>query len=205
MVKKLAGALSLDPGAALEVSHFDRAPEDLRRALDRLRKEAVRQREIGERAAEEILPFSFWNLVPDSLAERLRFGSGGDLDPDLVQAIDRLAEAARTAPDLHALRAESRRILDGLSPVRRRKILEAAPLLLEDAGAPGGRRLVPAPGPGLPPAILPGDVLVVDASVAPAAGDVVLAGDPGKAVLRRFEPGSGPVAGVVVEVRRRMK
>lgn len=205
VVKDLAEALSLSPDTALEVAHFDRAPEDLRHALDRLRKQAARQQEMGERTAEAIFPLSIWNLVPGSLSERFRFGVGPNIEAEIVKAIEELVEAARTAPDLETLRTQSRRILDGLTPVRRRKILDAVPSLLEGAAGKEGRRLVPAPEPGLPPDIRPGDVLVVDPSLAPSPGDAVLAGGPGKTTLRRFEKGGGPVAGVVVEVRRRLK
>ena len=58
VVKHLAEALDLPAGSALEVAHLDRAPEDLRRALDRLRKDAVRHQEWGERFAEEVFPVS---------------------------------------------------------------------------------------------------------------------------------------------------
>lgn len=205
VVKRLAEALSLSPEAALEVAHFDRAPEDLRRALDRLRKEAARQREMGERAAEAIVPLSLWNFVPGSLSERFRFGSAANLEPEVVAALDQLMEAARRAPDLPALRVESRRVLAGLSPVMRRKIIEAVPSLVDGAGEGGVRRLLPAPEPGLPPDILPGDILVVDPSLVPSPGDVVVAEESGRPILRRFAKGDGPAAGVVVEVRRKLK
>jgi transcriptional regulator with XRE-family HTH domain len=205
VVKRLAEALDLPAGSALEVAHLDRAPEDLRRALDRLRKDAVRQQEWGDRLAEEVFPVSIWSLVPSALHERLRFGAGPDLEPEIVKAIDQLVAAARTAPDLQALRTESLRILDTLTPVRRRKILDAIPSLLDGGPENTGRRLLTAPEPGLPPDIRPGDVLVVDPSIDPSPGDAVLDSGEGPPVLRRHEKGAPRGAGVVVEVRRRLK
>ena len=64
VVKRLAAALSLAADEALQIAHLDRAPEDLRRALDRLRTQAAREREMRERTAEALFPFSLWNLVP---------------------------------------------------------------------------------------------------------------------------------------------
>src|SRR5690349_13401530 len=49
VVKRLASVLSLDAGAALEVAHLERAPEDIRRTLERLRKQALREQELRER------------------------------------------------------------------------------------------------------------------------------------------------------------
>jgi transcriptional regulator with XRE-family HTH domain len=205
VVKRLAGALSLPPEEALEVAHFDRAPEDLRRALERLRRQAAREQSLRERTAEAVFPFSVWNLMPLGLPGRGRGGALPSLEAEIVHAIDHLVEMARTAPDLSALREESRRVLESLPPEKRRKILDAVPVLLDGAGEEGGRRLVPAPGPGLPPDILPGDVLVLDPSRVPEPGDVVFAAGTEGPSLSRWVAGGSPGAAVVVEVRRRMK
>ena len=202
VVRRLAAALDLPAEDALHVAHLDRAPEELRRAVDRLRTQAARERDLRERTAEALFPFSIWNLVPGTLSRRARAAVGPNLDVDIVEAIDRIADVARGAPDLPTLRKETRRILDSLPRDRRKRVLEVAPALVEDAAAP---RLVPAPEPGLPPDVRPGDVLVVDSSLPPAAGDVVLAGAEGKPAVLRWTPGLAGVQGVVLEVRRKLR
>lgn len=204
VVRRLASALSLDPAEALEVAHLDRAPDDLRRTVDRLRSQAAREIALRERTAEALFPFSIWNLVPGGLSRRGRLAAGPNLEVDLVEAIDHLAEIARQVPDLLTFREESRKVLARFPEEKRRRILAAAPDLVEGTAGPGGRRLIPAPGPALPPDVLPGDTLVVDPGHVPAPGDIVLAKEAGGGVVRRFEKGMAD-AMVVVEVRRKLK
>jgi len=205
VVKRLAAALSLPPEEALEVAHIDRAPEDLRRALERLRGQAMREQLLRERTAEAVFPFSLWNLVPSGTSGKYRGGIVPTMEAEVIHAIDHLVEMARQALDLPTLRAESRRVLEGLPPEKRRKILDAVPALLERAGSEGGVRLVPAPGPGLPPEVLPGDVLVVNPALAPSPGSIVFATGPEGPSLFRWAAGGASGGAVVVEVRRRMK
>jgi len=124
---------------------------------------------------------------------------------DIVEAIDHLFSVARNAPDISTLQKETRLLLDRLPADRRRRLLDAVPGLLEGSAAEGGPRFVTAPAPGLPPEIRPGDTLVVDPSLAPAAGDTVLLKEGDGVAVRRWEPGAGELVGVVVEVRRRMR
>lgn len=204
VVKRLATALSLAAEEALQIAHLDRAPEDLRRALDRLRTQASRERELRERTAEALFPFSLWNLVPGPLPRRARAAVGPNPDVDLVEAIDALFDMARKAKDIATLQKETRLLLDRLPADRRRRMLEAVPGLVESAAGDGGPRFVTAPEPGLPPEIRAGDTLVVDPALTPAEGNTVLLKDGDATAVRRWEPGLEGVVGVITEVRRRM-
>lgn len=205
VVRRLAAALGLDAEEALQVAHIDRAPDDLRRALDRLRSQAARERDLRERTAEALFPLSIWNLLPSTLPHSKRRAVGPNLDTDLVEAIDHLWAVARRAPDFSSLQAETRRLLGRLPVERRRRFLDAVPALVDGAAVEGGLRFLAAPEPGLPPDIRPGDTLVVDRTVAPATGDAVLAEVEGRPLLLRWEPGAKGVVGVVVEVRKRLR
>jgi transcriptional regulator with XRE-family HTH domain len=205
VVKRLAAALSLAAEEALQIAHLDRAPEDLRRALDRLRTQAARERDLRERTAEVLFPFSLWNLVPGPLSRRARAAVGPNPDVDIVEAIDHLFDLARRAKDIATLQKETRLLLARLPADRRRRMLDAVPGLVENAAAEGGPRFVTAPEPGLPPEIRPGDTLVVDPALAPAAGNTVLVQEGEGVALRKWEAGVEKVVGVVVEVRRRMR
>jgi transcriptional regulator with XRE-family HTH domain len=205
VVRKLAAALSLPPEAALEVAHVDRAPEDLRLTIESLRRQAALEQEMRERTAEALFPLSTWSLGPVLPAGRARRGVPPTLGAEVVHALDRLMEMARHATDFGQVRDESRRVLASLPPEERRRVLAAVPALIESAGKGSGLRLVPAPEPGLPPDIRPGDTLVLDPHLEPAPGDTVLAGEPGKPAVLRWEKGGGAVAGVVIEVRKRLK
>ncbi|SRR5258706_2062917 len=205
VVRRLAVALGQDPEEALQVAHLDRAPDDLRKALDRLRSQAARERDLRERTAEALFPLSIWNLLPSTLPGRTRPAGGHSLDTDIVEAIDHLWDIARNAPDFSSLQAETRRLLGKLPPERRRRFLDAVPALVDGAAVEGGLRFVAAPEPGLPPDIRPGDTLVVDRTLSPAPGDPILAeGEKGPALLR-WQPGMKGVMGVVVEVRKRLR
>ncbi len=205
VVRRLAAALGLDVEEALQVAHLDRAPEDLRRALDRLRSQAAREKDLRERTAEALFPLSIWNLLPSTLPRRARNAVGPNLDTDIVEAIDHLWAVARSTPDFSSLQAETRRLLGRLPVERRRRFLDAVPALVDGAAVEGGLRFLAAPEPGLPPEIRPGDTLVVDRTLVPAAGDAVLVEEAGKVLVLRWEPGAKGVLGVVVEVRKRMR
>lgn len=205
VARRLATALGLDPEETLQVAHLDRAPDDLRRALDRLRTQAARERDLRERTAEALFPLSIWNLLPSTLPRSARHAVGPNLETDLVEAIDHLWAVARNAPDFSSLQAETRRLLGKLPVERRRRFLDAVPALVDGAAAEGGLRFLPAPEPGLPPDIRAGDTLVVDRTLEPAAGDAVLAEEEGRVLVRRWEPGAKGVLGVVVEVRKRLR
>jgi len=205
VVRRLATVLGLRVEVVLQVAQFDRAPEELRRTVERLRKQAVLERAMRERTAEALFPFSIWNLVPGPLTRRARAAVGPSVGAEIVEAIDHMIDLARGCVDLATFHRESRKVLDSLPEEKRRRILEATPVLAAGAAAAGAPRLVPAPEPGLPPEVLPGDMLSVDASLAPAEGDVVLVEEGGRPALRRFAPGTSGVKGVVVEVRRRLR
>ena len=205
VVLRLARALSLDAQALLEVAHLDRAPADLRKAHEALRRRERIEREMRERTAELLLPWSVWSAFSaGGTLPRLRGASAPNLDAEVVRALESLQEAARGAADTAGFHREAKRILEGLSERKRRRIVEAAPLLA-GAASGGGSFLASAPDPGLPPEILPGDTIVVDPRLAPRPGDAVLAGDERSPRLSRWEPGIGAVRGVVVEVRRKMR
>jgi transcriptional regulator with XRE-family HTH domain len=205
VVRRLAAALGLDEAGALQVAHLDRAPEELRRTVERLRRQARRERELRERTTEALFPFSLWSLVPPHLPGRVRTAAAGGLDAALGDALDRLASLAAASPDLAALKDASRKFLEDLPADQRRRVLAAVPDLAAGHPAAGGLLLVPAPPPGLPPRILPGDSLVVDPALAPGEGDLVLRGEGESAAVLPYEPGGPPVRGVVVEVRRRLR
>ena len=205
VVRRMASVLDLATGEALQIAHFDRAPADLQRAVDHLRRQAMLERHLRDLTVEALFPLSLWNVIPGSLSRRMKAAMGPDLDGEVIRAIDHLQDVARTSPDLPTFRRETTEVLGRLPEEKRRKILEAAPVLAEAAAAGDPARLLPAPGPGFPPDVLPGDFLVVDASLSPAAGDLVLVETEGKIALRRFEPGAAGVRGVVVEVRRRLR
>jgi transcriptional regulator with XRE-family HTH domain len=205
VVLRLAKVLSLDAESLLEVAHLDRAPADLRKAHEALKRRERIERELRERTAEVLLPFSVWHLFSaGGTVPGLRGAAGPNLDAEVVRALEALQEAARSAADMAGFDRESKRILGGLSEKRRRRLVEAAPLLA-GAASGGGSFLATAPEPGLPPEIRPGDTLVVDPRAAPRPGDPVLAGDARSPVLARWEPALGAVRGVVVEVRRKMR
>lgn len=205
VVRRLAASLGLDGTEALQVAHLDRAPEDLRRTVERLRRQARRERELRERTAEALFPFSLWSLVPTHLPGRVRTAAAGGMDAALGDALDRLAALAADAPDLDALKDASRKFLEDLPPDQRRRILAAVPDLAAGPPSAGGLLVLPAPPPGLPPRVLPGDVLVVDPSLAPGEGDLVLRGEGAAAAVLPYEPGGPAPRGVVVEVRRRLR
>lgn len=205
VVRRLAAALHLDSEDALHVAHLDRAPADLQRALERFRREALIERQLRERTAEALFPLSLWGLLPSVLPGKVKAAVGDSLDTPLVEAIDRLQEVARGALDLSTFHRETRRVLDGLDPERRRLILDAAPGLAEGGSGPDLVRSVIAPEPALPPDVLPGDVLAVDASLDPAPGDLVVVLREGRREILRHGPGVTGVEGVVVELRRRVK
>jgi transcriptional regulator with XRE-family HTH domain len=205
VVKRLATVLGLRLDDVLQVAHLDRAPDELRKTVERLRRQAIREREMRERTAEALFPFSIWNLVPGALTKRARSAVGPNLDTDIIEAIDSLTDLVRGTSNLEEFRAASRRLLDELPPEKRKRILDATPLLAEGSVEERGQRVVEAPEPGLPPEILPGDSIVIDASLSPAGGDVVLVQEGGRSALRRFAAGTAGVQGVVVEVRRRLR
>jgi transcriptional regulator with XRE-family HTH domain len=206
VVRRLASVLDLRSDDALQVAHLDRAPEDLRRAVERLRRQAALERELRQQASEALFPLSIWNLGQGPLPHRLRTGAGAGLDAGIVEAIDHLQEIARASLDLPAFHREAKRVLDGLPGDQRRKILDVAPVLAEGATASaGGRRHVPAPEPGCPPEVRAGDILVVDEAARPEPGDLVLLEENARREVRPWEAGLRGVVGVVVEVRRRLR
>ena len=204
VVRRLATALGLDADHTLEVAHLDRAPADLRRAHEALRRRERIERELREETAAVLFPISIWNLFTSGGGAGSGARTPAPVPADVVRALDALQAAAREAPDMAAFRAAAGRVLEGLPEASRRRLLEAAPLLADEGGV-SGAFLVTAPEPGLPPEIRAGDTLVVDPAVYPGEGDAVLVGTAEAPRLVRFAPGAGPLRGVVVEVRRRLR
>jgi len=204
VVRRLATALGLDADRALEVAHLERAPADLRRALESLRRRERIERELREETAAILFPISLWNLFTAGGGPGSPARGPAPVPPGVVRALDALQDAAREAPDMAAFRAAADGVLAALPPEDRRRLLEAAPLLAEQGSEPAAF-LVTAPEPGLPPEILAGDTLVVDPRLEPRDGDPVLVGAGDAPGLARFSRGVPAVRGVVVEVRRRMR
>lgn len=203
VVRRMAEALGLDPDQALQVAHLDRAPEELRRSVERLRRQAALERDLRERTAEALFPLSLWNLLPRSSARGVKSSPVADLGIGVVRAVERLFELARSSPDLPTYRRRSGEVLAALPAEDRRRMLEAAPELA--AAAVPAERVMEAPGAGLPPEVLPGDAVVVQEGLEPRAGEVVLVEGEGGAALRRFVEGMAGVVGVVTEVRRPLR
>ena len=211
MVRRIAGVLSIDPGAALHVAHLDRAPDELRRVVDLLRRQAELERAMRERTAEALFPLSLWNLLPGDPPRRTPGPPSPSPGASIVRALDQILDLARSTPDLDTYLGESRRLLAALPAKDRRRILEAAPAFAErtaSSSAPrtrSGPRVVPAPAAGCPPDVLPGDSLLVEDGAPPGPGDLVLVEEAGGPAVRRWEPGVKGVRAVVVEVRRRLR
>lgn len=205
VVRRIATVLSLDPEETLQVAHLDRAPQELRRAVERLRREAAQERALRERTAEALFPLTLWNFLPEDAPPAPHAPPLPSVGATVVGAIEKLLGIARTSPDLATLRKETRRVLGGLPEKERRRVLDAVPAIAERAAAAPATRVVPAPGEGLPPEILPGDRLVVARGEYPAEGSIVLVEGPGGPSVRRWTPGLAGVAGVVVEVRRPLR
>ena len=205
VVRKIAKALSLGEVEALEGAHLDRAPDDLRRSVERLTRQAALEREMRERTAEALFPLSLWNIHPSGVPFQRLGHRPPSLGARIVEAIDRLLDLARTSPDVRTFQARSREMLDALPEEDRRKVLEAAPAVVREAGPSPAVRVLPAPGAGFPPEVHPGDSLVVEEGTAPKEGDLVLVEGEGESRLVRFGSGTTGVRGVVVEVRRSLR
>lgn len=208
VVRKLASALRLEEAEALSVAHLDRAPEDLRRSVERLVRQAALEREMRERTAEALFPLSLWNILPAGTPRRQLTHRTSSLGAGIVEAIERISDLARSSPDLPTFQSRSRELLEALPEDQRRRVLEAAPAVVQEAasGAPvPAARLVPAPAGGFPPDVAPGDTLVLQEGPPPVEGDLVLLEEAGASRLARFAPGLSGVKGVVVEVRRSLR
>ncbi|MHC4924831.1 MAG: helix-turn-helix domain-containing protein [Planctomycetota bacterium] len=215
VVRRLAEILSLDPERVLRVAHLDRAPKDLRTSVQRLRRQASIERQMRERTAEALFPLSIWSLIPTGLPNRPISPNTASLGANIVETFDRLVQLATSSPDLNSFRERSRKVLHDLPARDRRRVLEAAPELLEPELAERPPGVVAAedndetwtvPSPGLPPDVLPGDVLHLDPTLDPRGGDlVVLADDEGHRSVRRHGEDNEGRPLVVVEIRRRLR
>ncbi len=219
-VRRLAGALGLPVADVLQWAHMERAPRELRVAVEDLRRRAERERALREQAAAALFPLSVRGMIPAAL------GPGGAAPPgpggqspgaDLVEFIDGLVEMVRNFPG-----SPSAPPVDAAEPPspspdeRRRALLDAAPALLVAARASRGAATAPvapegvealvAAPPALPPDILPGDHLLVRRDLVPREGDVVVtaAAAEGATVLR-WHPSLPAPRGVVTEIRRPLR
>lgn len=205
VVRRLAAALSLDEKEALHRAHLDRAPDELRRSVELLHRQAALEKQMRERTAEALFPTSLWLLQPASLPHRVGEHRPQSIGASIVEVIDRLLGLARSSPDLPTFESRTREVLASLPEEERRRVIEAGPGLVQRSAEAPASRLLPAPGEGFPPEVLPGDTIVVRGDAAPAAGDLVFVEEEGGPRLRRFEPGLEGVTGVVVEVRRPLR
>jgi len=208
VVRKLAAALRVEEDEALRVAHLDRAPPELRSTVERLRREAAMERTLRERTAETLFPLSLWGLDPGGLPG-LAGRPGGRRNPSvgegIIETISRLLALAGSSPDLPSYQRKSRDLLRSLPVLQRRRLLDAAPRILREAGVAGGVFEVEAPPSGAPPEVRPGDTLRVDPRLPPREGDLVLVGTGGDAAVVPWASGGAAPRGVVVEVRRRLR
>ena len=84
----------------------DRVPDDLRNAMERMRKQVLREQALRQHTAESIFPFSLWNLLPASGPAHHRSGVVAGFEAEALHAIDHLIEMVSSTPDRTRLQKE---------------------------------------------------------------------------------------------------
>jgi transcriptional regulator with XRE-family HTH domain len=193
VVRRLATVLGEDRASLLETAHLDRAPEDLRRTVRHLRRQAELERERRHAGSPK-------GRDPGVAARGE--GSPAQAEGLLAGIVRLLGVHAEDPGDPRVAREDARRALRSLPAADLARILEQFAALAPSP--PSAAPWHPAPPGPLPDPVRPGDLLRLDAEASPRPGDLVLLRRDGATALERFGEGADPgeVLGVVVELRR---
>jgi transcriptional regulator with XRE-family HTH domain len=245
--RRLAAALGIGENRLLEAAHLERTPPTIRKRVAAIERRLQRERRTWEGFLDSLLS-PIGDLRADPASALASVPAAGDRARK-----DRLRETLAALGRRYADRErELRRLLDVLPPSARGRLLEALPRILRGAAgeleepsevpvfpllfAPldrskaKGSYFLEAAEENLGGTVRKGDRLLVDPSLAPRSGDLlVLRGEAG-ALFRRLESSGGihrleggpggaesldaaglaarlaaTFAGVVVEIRRRLR
>jgi transcriptional regulator with XRE-family HTH domain len=140
---RLAEALGVDAGRALEVAHLGKTPSDVQRKVRLLDTRLHREQRKTQSLVEDMLPLTLFNFLRDAgildLAERLHEGGLARVSREGIDAIARIRAGVRGVASFREFRRESREAIEALGEDERRSLVETLQALSDwEAGKPAG-------------------------------------------------------------------
>jgi len=123
VVRRIAGALSRDPEALLELAHLDKTPKDVRKKYRILDARLRRQRKITRVLLDDMLPLTLFNFMrrPDYME---RASSGRRVPSRGKSVLAKLRARIGKVDTFRSFRSESREAINGLAEEEREALVE---------------------------------------------------------------------------------